>query len=133
MKEQQDRQNSLFHPVHKADDDQFILKQTHKAPLMTFLWISSGQKMVDYTLQDYLRNQLFFFFKIDWSKNLKEIPTVIVEEIVKRYNGPIFLQTIPIPVQAQKNWAWTGIIFDFVFQDHLKGNFLNSQQPMIVC
>ena len=48
-------------------------------------------------------------------------------------HGPIFLQKIPIPVQAQKIWAWTGIIFDFVFQDHLKGNFLNSQQPMIVC
>ena len=47
--------------------------------------------------------------------------------------GPKFLQTIPIPVQAQKILAWTGIIFYFVFQDHLKGNFLNSQQPMIVC
>ena len=47
--------------------------------------------------------------------------------------GPIFLQTIPIPVQAQKIWAWTGIIFEFVFQDHLKANFLCSQQPMIVC
>ena len=46
--------------------------------------------------------------------------------------GPIFLHTIPIPVQAQKIWTWTGIIFDwmilsriFVFRDH-------SQQPIIV-
>ena len=54
-------------------------------------------------------------------------------------NGPIFLQTIPIPVQAQNIWAWNGIIFDwmillriFVFRDHLNGNFWNSQQPIIV-
>ena len=53
--------------------------------------------------------------------------------------GPIFLQTIPILVQAQKNWSWIGIIFDwmillriFVFRDHLKGHFWDSQQPIIV-
>ena len=50
--------------------------------------------------------------------------------------GPIFLQTTPILVQVKK----IGIIFDcmillriFVFRDHLKGNFLNSQQPISVC
>ena len=53
--------------------------------------------------------------------------------------GPIFLQTIPIPVQAQKNWSWIRIIFDwmillriFVFRDHLKENIWDSQQPIIV-
>ena len=51
-------------------------------------------------------------------------------------NGPILLQTIPIPVQVKKNWAWTGIIFDsmillrIVFRDHLKG--WNSQQAIIL-
>ena len=53
--------------------------------------------------------------------------------------GPIFLQTIPILAKAKKIWTWTGIIFDwmivlriFVFRDHLKGHFWNSQQPIIV-
>ena len=44
------------------------------------------------------------------------------------------MQTILIKVQAQKNWAWIGIIFDLMvlFSGSFERNFLNSQQPMIV-
>ena len=45
----------------------------------------------------------------------------------------------PDPGSVLKNWSWIGIIFDwmillriFVFQNHLKGNFLSSQQLVIV-
>ena len=54
-------------------------------------------------------------------------------------NGPILLQTIPIPVHVKNNWAWTGIIFDWLilfkdlcFSGLFERTFLDSQQPIIV-
>ena len=46
--------------------------------------------------------------------------------------GPIFLQTIPIPVQAQIFFDWMILLRIFILRDHLKGNFWDSQQPIIV-
>ena len=50
--------------------------------------------------------------KLQCTQFIEEILSKLYHRTVKHtVIGPIFLQTIPIPVQAQKIWSWTGIIW----------------------
>ena len=58
--------------------------------------------------------------------NLTTFPCMSMAQYIR------ILQTIPIPVQAEKIWTWTGIIFDWMILPRIFNFLDHSQQPNIV-